>query len=79
LEAGQAAQAQVDAANATLTQATNAAQAADEKYHKARLDAAELDLRRQRKLLALGSARKSDVARAEEKLAKLQQADAPSQ
>ena len=36
-------------------------------------DAAELNLRRQRKLLALGSAHKSDVARAEEKLAKLRE------
>ena len=42
------------------------------------LDAAELNLRRQRQLLKLGSAHKSDVARAEEKLAQLQQGDEPS-
>lgn len=77
--AGQAAQAEVNAATATLAQATAAARTADEKYRKAQLEAAELNLRRQRKLLALGSAHKSDVARAEEKLAKLQQAEPQSQ
>ena len=75
LAAGHATQAEVDAASAALTQATAAAQAAEAKYHQAQIDAAELNLRRQRKLLELGSAHKSDVARAEEKLAKLQQAD----
>ena len=48
------------------------------KYHKAQLDAAELNLRRQRQLLKLGSAHKSDVAHAEEKLAQLQQGDEAS-
>ena len=73
LAAGQATQAEVDAATTALTQATAAAQAAEEAYHKAQLDAAALNLRRQRQLLALGSAHKSDVAHAEEKLAHLQQ------
>jgi hypothetical protein len=73
LAAGQTTQAQVDAAAAAVTLATAAAQAAEATYHKAQLDAATLNLRRQRQLLALGSARKSDVARAEEKLAQLQQ------
>ena len=73
LAAGQATQAEVDAATAALAAATAAAQSAEETYHKAQLDAAALNLRRQRQLLALGSARKSDVARAEERLAKLQQ------
>ena len=38
---------------------------------QAELNAAELNLRRQQKLLALGSGRKSEVARAEQKLAEL--------
>src|SRR5205085_7389728 len=76
--AGQVSQPEVDAATTALTQATAAAQTAETKYHKAQLDAAELNLRRQRQLLKLGSAHKSDVARAEEKLAQLQQGDEPS-
>ena len=76
--AGQVSQPEVDAATTALTQATAAAQTAETKYHKARLDAAELNLRRQRQLLKLGSAHKSDVARAEEKLAQLQQGDEAS-
>src|SRR5262249_4824475 len=73
--AGQASQPEVDAATTAVTQANAAAQAAGAKYHQAQLDAAELNLRRQRQLLKLGSAHKSDVARAEEKLAQLQQGD----
>lgn len=73
--ADQASKAHLDAAMATLAKASAAAQAADESYHKARLEAAELNLRRQRQLLEQGSARKSDVARAEEKLASLQQGE----
>ena len=73
--AGQVSQPDVDAATTALTQATAAAQTAETKYHKARLDAAELNLRRQRQLLKLGSAHKSDVTHAEEKLAQLQQGD----
>ena len=76
--AGQASQPEVDAATTAVTQASAAAQEAGAKYHKAQLDAAELNLRRQRQLLKLGSAHKSDVARAEEKLAQLQQGDEAS-
>ena len=76
--AGQTSQPEVDAATAALTHATAAAQTAEGKYHKAQLDAAELNLRRQRQLLKLGSGHKSDVARAEEKLAQLQQGDEAS-
>jgi hypothetical protein len=76
--AGQLSQPEVDAATVALTQATAAAQAAETKEKKAQLDAAELNLRRQRQLLKLGSAHKSDVARAEEKLAHLQQGDEAS-
>ena len=75
---GQVSQPEVDAATTALTQATAAAQSAEAKYYKAQLDAAELNLRRQRQLLKLGSAHKSDVARAEEKLAQLQQSDEAS-
>lgn len=71
-EAGQAGKAELDATLATLARASAAAQAAAESYRKAQLDAAALNLHRQRQLLALGAARKSDVARAEEKLATLQ-------
>ncbi len=71
--AGQASQPEVDAATAALARASAAAQSAEENYHKAQLEAAALNLRRQRQLFSLGSAHKSDVARAEEKLAKLQQ------
>lgn len=45
------------------------------KPRKVDVDAAALDLRRQRQLLAQGSARKFDVARTEEKLATLQRAE----
>src|SRR5438105_13447705 len=76
--AGKVSQPDVDAATTALTQATAAAQTAETKYHKARLDAAELNLRRQRQLLKLGSGHKSDVARAEEKLAQLRQGDEAS-
>ena len=76
--AGQASQPEVDTATTALTQASAAAQAAGAKYHQAQLDAAELNLRRQRQLLKLGSAHKSDVARAEEKLAQLRQSDEAS-
>jgi hypothetical protein len=48
------------------------ARIAREQCHRAELEAALRNLQRQKKLLALGSARKSDVNRAEEKLAELQ-------
>jgi hypothetical protein len=76
--AGQVSQPEVDAATTAVTQASAAAQTAETKYHKAQLDAAELNLRRQRQLLKLGSAHKSDVTHAEEKLAQLQQGDEAS-
>jgi hypothetical protein len=72
LSAGQGNKEELDAAIAILARASATAQAANERYHKAQLDAATLNLHRQRRLLALGSAHRSDVARAEEKLEKLQ-------
>ena len=71
VQAGQAQQTSDDELNVALTQATAAANAAKANLAKAELDAAILNLQRQQKLLALGSARKSDVSRAEEKLAAL--------
>jgi hypothetical protein len=56
-----------------LVAATNAAQSAAARRDRAELDAALLNLSRQKKLLALGSGRKSEVSRAEEKVAALQQ------
>jgi hypothetical protein len=55
-----------------LARAIEAAHAAAAKRERAEVEAAEINLHRQQKLLALGSARKSDVARAEQKLADLQ-------
>jgi len=62
---------------AVFTQAQGAVQNAEENYRKAQLENAALNLSRQRKLFSLGSAHKSDVARAEEKLANLKQTDQP--
>ncbi len=49
----------------------DAAQAAAAAREKAEITAAEANLQRQRKLLELGIGRKSDVARAEQKLAEV--------
>lgn len=72
-EAGEIPQAELDAAKAAELAATTVAQAAEAKRDRAELDAALLNLHRQKKLLALGSGRKSEVSRAEEKVAALQQ------
>lgn len=62
----------VDArAKAELAQLTEAAQAAAAKLKRAELELAEANLDRQIRLLAVGSAHKSDVVRAEEKVAQL--------
>ena len=61
----------LDAAKAMLVQLTEAAQVAAAKRERADLEAAEANVRRQQKLLKLGSAHESDVAGAEEKLAEL--------
>jgi hypothetical protein len=54
-----------------LARAIEAAHAASKKREQAELEAAQVNLARQQKLLSLGSGRKSDVARAERKLAEL--------
>ena len=71
---GENAKDELDAAKATLAQLTEAAQVAVTKRERAELEAAETNVRRQQKLLKLGSARESDVAHAEEKLAELKEA-----
>ena len=71
LVAGESNKDELEAAKATLAQLTEAAQIAAAKRGRAELDAAEANLRRQEKLLRLGSAHKSDVNRAQEKLAEL--------
>jgi hypothetical protein len=68
---GENAKDELDAAKATLAQLTEAAQVALAKRERAELEAAEANVRRQQKLLKLGSADKSDVDRAQEKLAEL--------
>jgi len=62
---------ELEGAKKELARLTEAAQTAAAKRQRAEIDAAEANLHRQRKLLALGSARKSDVGRAEQKLAEL--------
>src|SRR4029453_5763084 len=69
--AGESTKDELEAAKAALAQLTEAAQAAAAKRERAELDAAEANVRRQQKLLALGSAHKSDVNRAQAKLAEL--------
>ena len=68
---GENAKDELSQARADLAQLTEAAEIASAKRERAELEAAELNLRRQQKLLKLGVARESDVTRAEEKLAEL--------
>ena len=57
-----------------IVDAEEAARRAAEERRKAEIEAAFRNLQRQQKLLALGSGRKADVNRAEQKLAELQRA-----
>jgi hypothetical protein len=75
LDAGEISKGDLEASAVSLAQAIAAAQTANAIYQKAQLDAAALNLSRQKLLFALGSARKSDVARAEEKLAALRRGE----
>ncbi|HEX7517789.1 MAG TPA: hypothetical protein VF345_10955 [Chthoniobacterales bacterium] len=72
-DAREISQSEMEIAKTTLVAATNAAQTAAARRDRAELDAALLNLSRQKRLLALGSGRKSEVSRAEEKVAALQQ------
>jgi hypothetical protein len=71
-DAGEITQAELETAKSGLLAATNEAQLASGKRDRAELDAALLNLHRQKKLLAMGSGRKSEVNRAEEKVSELQ-------
>ena len=69
--AGQSAKDQLASAKADLKQLSEAAESATAKRQRAELEAAEANVRRQQELLKRGVAGKSDVDRAEEKLAEL--------
>ena len=64
---------ELERAKSELAQARAAAQLASGNRHRAEMDAALMNLQRQKKLLTLGSGRKSDVNRAAEKVTALQQ------
>ncbi len=69
--AGEIAKAEVSPTENNLALAIEAAHTATTKREQAEIDAAQANVQRQQKLFALGSARKSDIARAEQKLAGL--------
>jgi hypothetical protein len=72
LEEARKAAAETGKSESEIAGIAEAARIATERCHRAEIEAALRNLQRQKKLLALGSANKSDVNRAEEKLAKLQ-------
>jgi len=71
LATGEITRDELESMKTALAQLTEAAQVATAKRERAELEAAEANLRRQQKLLKLGIGQKSDVTRAEEKLAEL--------
>jgi hypothetical protein len=71
LATGEITRDELESMKTALAQLAEAAQAATAKRERAELEAAEANLRRQQKLLKLGIGQKSDVTRAEEKLADL--------
>ena len=68
---GETTKQELEVAKAALAQLTEAEQKALAKRESAELEFAEANLRRQQSLLKLGSAHKSDVTNAEERLAEL--------
>ncbi len=72
-DAAEIPEAELEQARTVLIAAAKEAAEATAQRQKAELDAAFVNLQRQKKLLALGSGRKSEVSRAEEKIATLQQ------
>jgi len=72
-EANEISQSDLEMAKSALVAAMNEVASAASRREKAELDAALLNLNRQKKLLARGSGRKSEVSRAEERVAALQQ------
>ena len=73
-ESGEGEEAAKVESETAIADAEAAAARAAEERRKAEIDAAFRNLQRQQKLLALGSGRKADVSRAEQKLAELQRA-----
>ena len=73
LEAGEISQSEIETAQLQAAAAMREAESATAKKEKAELDAAVLNLQRQKKLLAMGSGRKAEVNRAQEKVSALQQ------
>src|SRR6266542_831765 len=71
LATGEITKDELESIKTALAQLTEAAQVATAKRERAELEAAEANLRRQQKLLKLGIGQRSDVTRAEEKLAEL--------
>jgi len=71
LATGEITRDELESMKTALAQLTESAQAATAKRERAELEAAEANLRRQQKLLKLGIGQKSDVTRAEEKIAEL--------
>ena len=65
---------ELQAAETLIAEATEAAQLAAEARRREEVEAAARNVERQQKLLSLGSGRKADLNRAEEKLAELQAA-----
>ncbi|MGI8435676.1 MAG: hypothetical protein ACR2NX_02050 [Chthoniobacterales bacterium] len=65
-------EAQLRSGEDQVAQATQAADQATAEKHRAEVESASRNLQRQQKLLALGSARRSDVQRAQKRLADLQ-------
>jgi hypothetical protein len=68
---GEATKQELEVAKTALAELIEAEQKAVAKRESAEVEFAEANLRRQQRLLKLGSARKSDVTNAEEKLAEL--------
>ena len=68
---GEISKAELTEAETSLARTIEAAQIAAANLQRAELEGAEANLHRQQKLLVMGSARKSDVNHAEEKLAEL--------
>jgi multidrug efflux pump subunit AcrA (membrane-fusion protein) len=73
VDAGEISPDELETAKSLVAAATKEAESAAAKKDRAELDAAMLNLQRQRKLLAMGSGRKSEVNRAQEKVFALQQ------
>lgn len=73
LEAGEISQSEIESAQLQAAAAMREAESATAKKEKAELDAAMMNLQRQKKLLAMGSGRKAEVNRAQEKVSALQQ------